>query len=80
MESRLETLKWLADAAKVSIAEAPVDKRAPLIREARAIASELDALTKGGGKSGDPIDEISARRAARGSAAARPGRTAGGAG
>lgn len=72
--ARIDDLKDARDVMWTSISEADPDKRAPLMNQWRALEAtiaELEAKTE---KTGDPIDEIAARRAARGGATARPGR------
>lgn len=63
-----------------SVEAAPVDKRGPLMAQWRALESDVAALEAELGKAGDPIDEIAARRAARGGATARARRAEGGSG
>lgn len=77
--SRLTNLDWLAAHLRDSLTEADADKRAPLASQYRATLAEIAALTADEEKPGDPVDELAARRAARGGATARPGRAAGGA-
>ena len=74
METRLETLLWLSEETRESIQEAPADRRAPLIAQMRGIAAEIAEISKDSGKARDPIDEIAARRTARGGTTARAGR------
>lgn len=57
-----------------SIEAADADKRAPLMNQWRALESTIAELEAESGKVADPVDEIAARRAARGGATARPGR------
>ena len=75
--ARIDDLKDARTVMWDSITLADPDKRAPLMNQWRALEAtiaELEAKTE---KTGDPIDEIAARRAARGGATARLGRTAG---
>lgn len=44
MATRLEMLQWLRDVTQESIVEAPADKRAALIAQARAIEVELSEI------------------------------------
>lgn len=74
MSAQLDKLKLLEEVTFASINAASEDKRAPLIGQMRAILSEIAVLESKTEKAGDPIDEIAARRAARGGATARPGR------
>lgn len=74
---RLAELRRLYEIALASIGDADPDKRAPLIARAESIAKQIDDLTPSE-KAGDPIDEIAARRAARGGATSRLGHSAGG--
>lgn len=72
--ARIDDLKDARTVMWDSITLADPDKRAPLMNQWRALEAtiaELEAKTE---KTGDPIDEIAARRAARGGATARPGR------
>jgi len=76
METRLKTLLWLSEETRDAVEAAPVDKKAPLIAQMRGIAAEIAEVSKDAGKTGDPVDEISARRVARGSSTAHPDRAA----
>ena len=60
-----------------SLEECSPDKRAPLMGQWRALSKELAELAEASGKGGDPIDEIAARRVARGGATSRLGQTGG---
>ena len=77
MGSRLAKLKHLESITLESINDAPADKRAPLLGQMRSILAEIEALEAETGKAGDPVDEIAARRAARGGATSRLGHSAG---
>lgn len=75
--SRLESLRSLAAVLWESIADADPEKRAPLAAQYRATLAEVAELERESGKVADPVDEITARRAARGAgSAARTRRTA----
>ena len=76
MTERLSDLERLRDLLWESLSDATADKRAPLAAQYRATLSELEALSKDVGKAGDPLDEIAARRSARGVATAGKGRSA----
>lgn len=78
--SRLDDLKLARDLMWESISEADPDKRAPLMNQWRALESTIAELESKSEKAGDPVDEIAARRSARGGSTARPGRASGGAG
>lgn len=80
MADRLESLRSLAAVLWDSLAEADADKRAPLAAQYRATLAEVETLEREAGKVADPVDEISARRVARGGATARPRGASGGAG
>lgn len=80
MSSRLDDLLAAKALMWESIEECPVDKRGPLMAQWRAIEKDIADLGAHSGKAGDPVDEIAARRAARGGATARKGRPAGGTG
>ena len=72
---RLAELRELYEIARDSIALADPEKRAPLIARAESLALQIETLTPTE-KAGDPLDEIAARRTARGGATARPRRPA----
>lgn len=74
--SRLDDLKSARDLMWVSISESDPDKRAPLMNQWRALEATIAELELSAGKAADPVDEISARRAARGGSTARAGRAA----
>ena len=67
---RLSKLRALEPVLLASIEEAPPDKRAALVAQYRATLAEIDGLEASVAKAGDPVDEIAARRAARGAVAA----------
>ena len=73
--ARIDDLRAAQDLMWSSIAEADPDKRAPLMNQWRALEATLAELGKAEEKTGDPLDEIAARRTARGGSTARPGRT-----
>ena len=73
MADRVADLEALRDVLWVSIQSVDAEKRAPLAAQFRATLSELAELTVDVGKAVDPLDEIAARRAARGVAAAGKG-------
>ena len=73
--SRLQALEALRDVLAVSIVEADPDKRAPLAARLTDVLEQIEKLTPQA-KAGDPLDEIAARRTARGGATARPRRAA----
>jgi len=75
--SRVDDLREKRDFMWVSIQEADADKRAPLMNQWRALEASIAELESKAEKAGDPLDEIAARRAARGGATARPGRAKG---
>lgn len=70
-----EQLEQLRDVLWSSVNSADPEKVAPLAKEYRAVVERLEALT-GAGKVGDPIDEIAARRAARGAGSGEGARRA----
>lgn len=49
---------------------------AALTARFQSVLLEIETMTKESGKAADPVDEISARRAARGGSTARAGRAA----
>jgi hypothetical protein len=65
MTDRAAELELLRAVLWESIQTVSADKVAPLANQYRATLAELAELTKGSGKVGDPVDEITARRAAR---------------
>ena len=67
---RLSKLRALEPVLLASIEGAPPDKRAALVAQYRATLAEIDGLEANVAKAGDPVDEIAARRAARGAVAA----------
>ena len=78
--SRTDDLLAAKELMWESIEAASPAARAPLMAQWRALEKDLADMTEGETKPSDPIDEISARRAARGGATARKGRAQGGAG
>lgn len=76
--ARLDDLKDARSVMWDSIQTAAADKRAPLMQQWRALEATIAELESHGVKTGDPIDEIAARRAARGGSSARVGRAGGG--
>lgn len=72
--ARIDDLKDARAVMWDSITLADPDKRAPLMNQWRALEATIAELEAKSEKTGDPIDEIAARRAARGGATARPGR------
>lgn len=72
--SRIDELKSKRDFMWESMQQADPDKRAPLMNQWRALDATIADLESATEKAGDPIDEIAARRAARGGATARLGR------
>lgn len=73
---RLSELSTLYAITRESISAADPDKRAPLIARAESIAKQIEDLAPTE-KTGDPIDEIAARRSARGGATSRLGHAEG---
>lgn len=71
--SRLDGLREARDLMWDSMSAVDPDKRAPLMNQWRALEVSIADLVALSGKAGDPVDEIAARRAARGGATARPG-------
>lgn len=78
--ARIDELKKARDVMWDSLSEADPDKRAPLMNQWRALEATIATLESESGKAADPIDEIAARRSARGGATARPGRASRGEG
>ena len=73
--SRLSALEALRDLLAASVVATDPDKRAPLAARLTDVLEQIEKLTPQA-KAGDPLDEIAARRTARGGATARPRRTA----
>lgn len=72
--ARIDDLREKRDFMWESMREADPDKRGPLMNQWRALDATIADLESQKQKAGDPIDEIAARRAARGGATARAGR------
>ena len=70
MYDRKAELVALSEVLWVSIGSVDPEKRAPLAAQYRATLKELAELDGKKGGVGDPLDEIAARRVARGSSAA----------
>lgn len=66
MADRLADLLAMKLLVEDSIDAADPDKRASLVAQWRALEKDAAELAKDAGKVADPIDEIAARRAARG--------------
>ena len=62
--ARIDDLTALREQLQVWLREAPVDRVAALVAQYRATLQEIDELTPKE-STGDSIDEIAARRAAR---------------
>lgn len=73
--TRAERLAMDRDLLEAAMAEGDPKALPALVREHRAVMAELEALTPQA-KAGDPLDEIAARRSARGGATARKRRPA----
>lgn len=71
--ARIDDLKAARELMWESIVEAEPDKRAPLMNQWRALEASIAGLESETGKVADPLDEIAARRSARGGATARLG-------
>ena len=71
--SRIEELKVARDLMWDSIEAADPERRAPLMNQWRALESTIANLSAKTDKAGDSIDEIAARRAARGGSTSRLG-------
>ena len=78
--SRIDELKAAQKVMWESIVSADADKRAPLMNQWRALEATIAELESQVQKAGDPLDEIAARRAARGGATARTRAAKGGQG
>ena len=71
--SRLDDLRSARAFMWESMEKSLPDRRAALMAQWRALDEQVAALESEEGAAGDPIDEIAARRAARGGATARLG-------
>ncbi|WP_353809087.1 hypothetical protein [Agromyces sp. SYSU T00194] len=79
-KSRLEELRWLVEVTRDSLAEAPADKRSPLIGQMRALLQEIEEL--GGRSDAAPAErtglldfqEALAKRQSEAAASRRPAR------
>lgn len=72
--ARIDDLKTARTLMWDSMTEADPDKRASLMNQWRALDASIAELEGMAKKTGDPIDEIAARRSARGGSTARSGR------
>lgn len=72
--ARVDDLKAALGVMWASIEATDPEKRAPLMNQWRALEATIAELESDSEKVGDPIDEIAARRTARGGATARLGR------
>ena len=66
MSTRLEDLHSLRATLLESLKLSPPDNRAPLAGQLRATLSEIELIESRVAKAGDPVDELAARRVARG--------------
>ena len=71
--TRLDDLMAARDLMWISLAQADPDRRGPLMAQWRALDKDIAELSGGSEEAGDSIDEIAARRAARGGATSRLG-------
>lgn len=76
-QTRLQRLEVARDLLEATLPDAAQQYAAPLIREYRAVLAEIDALTPAEPK-GDAIDQLAARRTARGAGTAKSRRQASG--
>jgi hypothetical protein len=74
--TRLDDLKRLRDVLWDSIESADPDRRAPLVARMESVLKQIEQLAPQA-KAGDPVDEVAARRAARGGATSRLGHASG---
>ena len=73
MSDRLDELKQAKAFVWDSIQQSDPEKRAPLVNQWRALEAKIAELSAESVKAGDLIDEIAARRSARGGATSRLG-------
>lgn len=69
------TLEALRDVLAASIVEADPDKRSPLAARLVDVLAKLDALAPPAEKKGTAVDELKAKRAARGAKSSDSGRS-----
>lgn len=79
MSTRLEDLRAMRELLWESVKQADPDKRAPLFARLESVIEQIEKLSPSA-KAGDPLDEIAARRAARGGATSRLGQADGSSG
>lgn len=79
MATRLEDLNDMRDLIWESVKQADPDKRAPLFARLESVIEQIEKLSPSA-KAGDPLDEIAARRSARGGATSRLGQADGSSG
>ncbi len=72
MPDRLADLERLREVLWESLEAADPEKRAPLAARIESVLVQIETLTPQA-KAGDPVDEIAARRSARGGATSRLG-------
>lgn len=75
--ARIDRLREASEVMWSSILDTDAEKRAPLMNQWRALEATIAELAANSDKVGDPVDEIAARRTARGGSTARPGRAEG---
>jgi hypothetical protein len=77
--TRLEDLNAMRELLWESVKQADPDKRAPLFARLESVIEQIEKLSPSA-KAGDPLDEIAARRSARGGATSRLGQADGSSG
>lgn len=70
MSARLDDLKAMRELLWESVRAADPDKRAPLFARLESVVSQIESLAPPTEKAGDPVDEITRRRTARGAGTA----------
>lgn len=71
MTSRLDDLNDMRELLWESIRSADPEKRAPLFARLESVVEQIEKANSTKAKAGDPVDEIAARRSARGAGSAK---------
>lgn len=76
MTSRLDDLIAMRELLWESVKVADPEKRAPLFARLESVVEQIEKCNSTKAKAGDPVDEIAARRSARGAGSAKSQRRA----
>lgn len=74
--ARIEDLNDMRELLWESVRQADPDKRAPLFARLESVIAQIEAASPPAAKTGDPVDQIAERRAARGAGTAKSKRQA----